>query len=300
MIQYETYRLSRILTVQGIISADLVKGIHPPVNSHMHQDAWELCCCLEQNVWVAVEDHRVSLQNGQLLLTPPGVHHDVVLDHKDSLAFVIAFSCSNSENLRPLQDTVFHAEEALLFLFQQIISELDSTFIHDANTLHLYRFHSSEDSPLGAEQLICSYLEQILISLLRKATMHKGEIVRSGKFREAIHTYLAEQITAFIREHIGETLTVALIAEHFHYSRARLSTIYKSVTGYGINETITRERMQQARQLLLQQEKTVTQISDELGFSSPQYFSQKFFLETGCPPSRYAEVCRKSPKSEPV
>lgn len=288
MIQYETYRLSRIIHVQGIISADLVKGLLPPCKSHVHKEAWELCCCLERNLYIEKDGNRIHLQAGQLLLVPPGVPHDVVMEKAEARAFVIAFSCSSSENLRPLQDTVFQAEGFQKFLIQQMITELESTFIHDADTLHLYRFRSSGDSPLGAEQMICSYLEQILISLLRKATMHRGKIVPSGKFREAIHSYLAEQITVYIREHIQEKLTVAQIAEYFHYSRARLSTIYKSATGSGINETIARERIACAKKLLLQQEKTVAQISDMLGYSSPQYFSQKFSQETGCVPSRYA------------
>ena len=288
MIQYETYRLSRIIHVQGIISADLVKGLLPPCANHVHRDAWELCCCLDQNLYIEKDGNPIPLQVGQLLLVPPGIPHDVVMDAPEARAFVIAFSCSSSENLRPLQDTVFQAEEFQNFLIQQMIAELESTFIHDADTLHLYRFRSSGDSPLGAEQMICSYLEQILISLLRKATMHRGQIVPSGKFREAIHSYLAEQITVYIREHIQEKLTVVQIAEYFHYSRARLSTIYKSATGCGINETIARERIECAKKMLRQQDKTVAQISDALGYSSPQYFSQKFSQETGCAPSRYA------------
>lgn len=295
MIQYETYRLSRIIHVQGIISADLVKGLLPPGENHIHRDAWELCCCLEENIDIVKGDHYIPLQAGQLLLVQPGISHDVVLNEPDSKAFVIAFSCSSSENLRPLQDTVFCAEEFQQFWLSQMIAELDSTFVHDADTLHLYRFCSSEESALGAEQMICSYLEQILISLLRKATMHRGKIVRSGQFREAIQSYLAEQITAFIREHIHENLTVGQIAEYFHYSRARLSTIYKSATGYGLNETITRERINRAKELLLAQNKTVTQIAEELGYSSPQYFSQKFSQEVGCAPSRYAAEFDGSP-----
>lgn len=288
MIQYETYRLSRIIHVQGIISADLVKGLLPPCASHIHRDAWELCCCLEKNIHIEKNGNPVPLQTGELLLVQPGTPHDVVLPEPDSKAFIIAFSCSSSENLRPLQDAVFQTEESLRFLLRQMIDELESTFIHDADTLHLYRFHSSDDSPMGAEQMICTYLEQILISLLRKATMHRGQIVPTGKFREAIHSYLAEQIISYIREHIQEKLTVAQIAAYFHYSRTRLSTIYKSATGRGINETIAGEKIERAKQMLLQQDRTVAQISDLLGYSSPQYFSQKFSQETGCPPSRYA------------
>lgn len=288
MLQYETYRLSRIIQIHGIISTDLVKGVVRPGTSHVHRDAWELCCCLDQQMYVEKADNVILLKSDQLLLIPPGIVHDVVMDDPEARAFVIAFSCSSSENLRPLQDTVFQAEKSMRSLLCQMIGELESTFIHDADTLNLYRFRPNADSPLGAEQMICSYLEQILISLLRKATMHRGQIVSHKNFREAIQLYLAEQVTAYIREHIGEKMTVAQIAEYFHYSRARLSTIYKSATGRGINETISAERLDRAKKMLLRQDMTVTQISDALGYPSPQYFSQKFSQATGCAPSRYA------------
>lgn len=288
MLQYETYRLSRIIQVQGIISADLVSGLLPPGANHIHKDAWELCCCLEQEIHVLKNGILIPVQSGQLVLVPPGVVHDVIVEKPDARAFVIAFSCSSSENLRALQDTVFQGEAALQNAIQQMIAELESSFIHDADKLKLYRFYASGDAPLGAEQMICNHLEQILITLLRKATMHRGQIVPSGKFREAIQSYLAEQVNAYIQEHIQEKLTVEQIASYFHYSRARLSTIYKTVTGRGINETIAAERLARAKKLLQQQELTITQISDLLGYSSPQYFSQKFSLETGCPPSKYA------------
>lgn len=288
MLQYETYRLSRIIHVHGIISTDLVKGVFPPGASHIHRDAWELCCCLDRQAYIEKAGNTIPLESGQLLLIPPGISHDVVMDVPGARAFVIAFSCSSSENLRPLQDTVFQAEKSVRSLLQQMIAELESTFIHEAETLNLYRFRPNADSPLGAEQMICSYLEQILISLLRKATMHRGQIVSHKKFREAIQAYLAEQVTAYIREHIGEKMTVAQIAEYFHYSRARLSTIYKTATGRGINETISAERLERAKEMLLRQDMTVSQISDALGYPSPQYFSQKFSQATGCAPSRYA------------
>ena len=37
----------------------------------------------------------------------------------------------------------------------------------------------------------------------------------------------------------------------------------------------------------------LSQISELLGFSSPQYFSRKFAQEVGCPPSLYADSLKK-------
>lgn len=288
-IHYEKYRLARIVSVQEIVSADYVEDYLAIAPRHSHEEAWELTVCLRGEASVLRETIYVPLNAGDIILIPPGMYHDITISKAGTAAFAISFTCSNSEHLRPLQDRIQTGGEALLRVFEQIIQEVQVTFSSSKDQMRLYHFVPSTDPPLGAEHMICSYLEQILITLLRASTMNQGQIVRTGQLQEAIHTYLAEQIAAHIDEHIHERLTVEQIAAHFHYSRARLSTIYKGITGCGINETITNKRIERAKRMLLSQTKSIAQISEDLGFSSPQYFSHKFTQIVGCSPSRFAE-----------
>ena len=294
MIRYEKYRLSRIITVQEIESADYVRGPHPSSYNHAHEDAWELCVCLEGQAAVIREQQQYLLQAGQIFFIQPGQTHDIGLPDQASAAFVVSFVCTNSDYMRPLQDSMFIADETLLDIFQKMIQELNATFARGAGNLHLFQFVPSADSPLGAEQMLCGYLEQVIISMLRNVTMDQNRIIRSGNFKDAIQAHLINQVTSYINDHLGERLTVEAIANHFHYSRARLSTIYKNYTGLGINEMITHKRIKQAKILLTEQKKTVAQISEELGFSSPQYFSHKFTEEVGVPPSKYTAASQKN------
>ena len=124
--------------------------------------------------------------------------------------------------------------------------------------------------------------------------MNQGQIVNSSGFAEAINTYLVDQITEYIDKYLGEPLTVESIAKHFHYSRARLSTLYKNVTGVGIKETIDERRIQQAKILLIKKEKSVLQISEELGFSSSTYFTHKFTKTVGMSPTKFAAITSSS------
>ena len=186
MINYEKYRLSRIVSVQEIVSADYVKGLHPSSMYHSHDEAWELCVCLAGETVVIRDCTQYMLSPGQILLIQPGVGHDISIFSNTSSAFIVSFTCTNSDHLRPLRDAVIKAEKPQLELFQNMIVELDATFERSSGEigpLHLFQFTPSEESPLGAEQMICCYLEQLLISLLRSATMSKGQVVRSGQFR---------------------------------------------------------------------------------------------------------------------
>lgn len=290
MLHYNKYPLSRIISVQEIVSADYINTALPFSNLHAHQSAWEVCVCIAGEVLFQKDQHHLTLTEGQILLVQPGLDHDISLVQPDSSTIVVSFTCTNSEHLRPLQDTIFPADESQLSLFRSILREVRSAFESDSGDrqqVHLLEFRPNEYSPLGSEQMICCYLEQLLISLLRHSTMNQGQVVHSGQFKEAIQSYLAEQVAAYIQSHIGEHLTVAGIATHFHYSRAHLSAICKTYSGVSISQMITHANMQRAKELLLEQTLSVAQISELLGFSSPQYFSRKFSEEVGVPPSKY-------------
>lgn len=103
------------------------------------------------------------------------------------------------------------ANNMQLKLFRNILDELRAAFERtsaDLSQLHYIEFIPSESSPLGAEQMICCYLEQLIISLLRSSTMEQVKVVPSGQFKEAIQAYLADQITLYIKDHIIERLTI--------------------------------------------------------------------------------------------
>ena len=288
-IHYEKYWLSRIISVQAIVSADYIKGRHTAVRSHCHQDAWELILCLQGSVEVTHNQSAFTLSQGQLILIQPGIIHDLEIDDENAKTFVLSFVCSNDNYLFSLQNTILPATDAMVTLTDAMIRELKDTFGPQEERLHLFHFIPDANSPLGAEQMICCYLEQFLILLLRETTKEKGTVVSSDRFHKAFQTYLTDQVTAYIQENLSGPLSVSNIAEHFHYSRARLSALYKEATGIGISEAIANAKIQAARRLLRGGEKSIAQISEELGFSSPQYFSYKFAKLTGQSPSQYCK-----------
>ena len=291
MYGFEKYKLSRLVTVQEIVSADLMSVKRKRSLRHNHAEAWELCCCIHGKMQVMRGDACIILETGEILLVSPGVEHAPSNAGEDALSLVISFTCTNGENLRPLQDVISGMADGVISIANKIVAELEASFMHNKapNKLHLQHFVPNPDPPLGAEQLICCYLEQLLILLLRQVTMEQGDVIRTGHFKKAMQAYLIDQVDDYIARNIGRRITVEEIAEYFHYSRTRLSTVYKQIKGIGINEAICQEQIRQAKRLLVNSDKTVSQISEELGFSSPQYFSRKFAQRVGVAPSHYAQ-----------
>ena len=288
-IQYSKYGLSHLIRAREIVSADYITGPHPSRYSHVHQDAWELCCSMQGTLTVLKGDETVTLSGGQILLIAPGIPHDIAVNDAGSKAFIISFTISSGEFMNLMQDSILPSTPAQMQLFEMMITELENAFEQDYEWLHLFTFRPSESSPVGAEQMICCLLEQILILLFRNATAQEGQVVPTKQYRAAMYIYLAGQVNAYIRDHLAESLTVETIASHFHYSRARLSTVYKNAAGITLSRAVSNARIARAKELLLAGQHTVSEISEMLGYSSPQYFSYCFSRSTGQAPARYAE-----------
>lgn len=292
--QYEKYRLSRLVCVNEIVSADYVQGDLPP-SPHLHKDAWELGCCISGQASVYYGKRIIPLAEGEAFFVPPGVPHAFIMEESNNnAAFVVSFTCADGP-IKLLRNQTLQVTPPQKQLIDQTIRELMAAFSRSKPGLRMYHFEPNPDAPLGAEQMILCYLEQLLIGFLRAITMRKGVVITGTHFERSIGNYQIDTIRRYIREHLQEDLSVEFLAKEFHYSRTRLSVLFKQATGCTINEYITSERISKAKHLLVEGKLSMTQISREVGYSSPQYFSRRFSQTVGCAPSDYMDTTENSP-----
>lgn len=87
-------------------------------------------------------------------------------------------------------------------------------------------------------------------------------------------------------------LDVAFLMQEMAISRTPLYNKIKALTGIGVNDYINNIRIAQAKELLAQTDKSITEISDLTGFSYQRYFSTIFKQATGVSPSQYRNNIR--------
>lgn len=291
--QYEKYRLARLVCVNEIVSADYVQGDLPPT-PHTHQDAWEMGCCISGQASVYYGKRIIRLSEGEAFFVPPGVPHTFIMEEGSSnAAFVVSFTCADGP-VKLLRSQTLQVTPSQKQLIDQTVRELMDAFSRSKPGLRMYHFEPNPDAPLGAEQMILCYLEQLLIGFLRSITMRKGMVITGTHFEKSIGNYQIDTIRRYIREHLQEELSVEVLAKEFHYSRTRLSVLFKDATGQTINEYITKERISKAKHLLVEGKLTITQISRAAGYSSPQYFSRRFSQTVGCAPSDYLKMTEEA------
>lgn len=101
---------------------------------------------------------------------------------------------------------------------------------------------------------------------------------------------VVERARLFIRDNYGdEELTLNLVASEVNVSPNHLSAMFSQKTGQTFVRYLTDVRMSRAKELLKCTNKRSGEISEEVGYKDPHYFSYLFKKHQGCTPLQYRE-----------
>jgi len=174
-------------------------------------------------------------------------------------------------------------KEILLNVFENIFNTLstDNTWLNEL-------FMAPEEVKRGffscatGEELSAYFTERIK-NIYELFLIHK----------KASYSTLIKKVCEYTLEHIHEKLSLETAAGECFVNKTYLSHVFKVETGMTYSDYILKTKMQIACNRLLEKDKKVFEISEELGFESPKYFSKKFKDIYGISPADFA--CGKTP-----
>ena len=140
----------------------------------------------------------------------------------------------------------------------------------------------------GAQQLIESRIEELLIKLIR------GKISDTGAIRFVMNSVefennLAGDVLELLKENLTEKIDLDYIANKTFYSKTYVNNIFKKNIGYSIMQYYNLLKIEEAKKLL-KRGVSVTAIADKLNFESANYFTKAFKKHTGMTPSQYKKT----------
>ena len=108
------------------------------------------------------------------------------------------------------------------------------------------------------------------------------------------HDYLYQTILQYISENYLRPLTMPIIAEELHYSASYLSHVFKERNELSIIQYVHHLKIKKAKDLLRNTDKSVTEISELLGFQDSNYFTAVFKKSTGSSPRKFRTEQRRN------
>ncbi|MCQ4088469.1 response regulator transcription factor [Saccharibacillus sp. JS10] len=96
-----------------------------------------------------------------------------------------------------------------------------------------------------------------------------------------------KKLLAYIDEHYTEALSLTGLGKHFHFNPSYLSSYFTAHNKEGFSEYLNKIRVAKSEKLLREGELSISEISGQVGYSDPGYFTKVFKKHTGFSPSQY-------------
>ena len=91
----------------------------------------------------------------------------------------------------------------------------------------------------------------------------------------------------YIEKHYMDDITLEEIAKEVGWTATYLSSSFKKNTGKSVVDYLTYIRVQHAKELLLDTERSIGEVADIVGFHDAKYFATRFKKITGVSPNEY-------------
>lgn len=190
-------------------------------------------------------------------------------------------------------------------------------YYKDINNIFFYTNSNDDEDQNGPEyeelksilsQMLCEYvqkledydeeIEKLLITLLYHLVnnfhylTHEKEELKEKK--DQLDRY--HRISKYIYNNYNNNITLQEIAKKEFLSPHYLSHEIKYATGYSFTDLINLTRIEESIKLLLDSDMSISEISDEIGFSHVRYFNKNFKYYYGCTPLQYRKKYATSEK----
>lgn len=281
---YIKTNIQNVLTVSKIVTVHYYEFDRNFAFHGECHDFWEMVYIDKGAVEIKWDNEYITLNQGEILFHQPNEFHSIKALNSSPNFFVISFVCNSlmMEYFKKYQTTL---NKHLRSFISSILKEAESVYNIPKNNPDLKKLIRKKDAPLGGEQLIKTYLEQLLILLARNITQ-KGQ---SDLFpsKESMENHLVIKIKEYMEAHTETTLRIADLCKEFGYSKSYLSKLFHSQCGETLADYTAQLKIKKAKQLIREGSLNFTQIAARLDFESPQYFSRVFRRISGMSPSEF-------------
>lgn len=256
--------------------------------AHWHtNDHFEVCYCFSGNCPIYFADETIIMKPGTVLIIAPSVLYASPCYQDDSVMFYYMVRSStfdkvfwnqlDSENLMSsfFRQALGQEEHSAYLHFEtDVDEEIEQLLLRISNEFFHPRTYTA--------QMLNALMSEFFILLLRRYE-DTAKLPRTKDF------YWKQEFSAifsYIRTHYQD-MTLAEIAEHFHYSERQITRIVINCTGSNYSQLVLKLRMEKAANLLRQQAGSVESISSAVGYSTLSSFYRAFTRYFHCTPIEY-------------
>ena len=215
----------------------------------------------ETNVWIGNKEAERAQSKDAIIIFPNQTYRYETVKQEDHI--LLAVDIKRMGEFLSLFTSHFPAKCVIKgALKNKEISELVK------NIAKTYK----EDGSKYRETLLKGYITVLLGRLLSLTELKKNEPEKPNT---------AGEIMDFCNRHYSERLSLEYLEAELHISKYYISHVINEKVGVGFNDYVNSIRINEASRLLLESDKTIKEISAEVGFLTQRTFDRVFKKQKG-------------------
>jgi AraC-like DNA-binding protein len=236
---------------------------------------WAFIYTVKGDLTFKIGEKLYKIHDGQVLFYPVDLPHTIVSyrERKWEVCFA-TFTCGSAQ-MDALADRIFTPDA-------QLSERIRGLFSFGRSYFHL----RGQDETVGGMR--CDADEAVLFKIKSEFEGILTELyISPGKKTVARKPPLFGMAVAYMREHMGEPISLSLLAHELCVSVSTLKKVFRKEVGGGVNQYYIDMKLSTAAQLLCDSDLSVGEIAEQLGFSSQFYFSELFKSRYSLSPTAY-------------
>ncbi|WP_312093100.1 AraC family transcriptional regulator [Niallia sp.] len=273
-IYKKEYRYAKLTAFYALNLANFNMGTH-------HHASCEIMYVTTGSCEITVNDQKFILKEKEFIFLDSFIPHKLVVNQQCTILNIefLVGTDINDFDLEPLKNASVSYQEISLIKPMFIVSN-DSRSLGYAikDLINLMTNANSDTSEI-------TFLTNILFQRMILELFHSLATEKSAKGMRYINKAIA-----FIQANLEDELSVPKIAEEVGINKSYLHQLFKDYTSYSIGDFISKKRLERACFLLINSNKSITEIAFQAGFNSRQYFSNTFEKNFSMPPRDYRKL----------
>lgn len=241
-----------------------------------------------------VGEKSYELSRGMMFYCPADTDFMHIWTSEKISFALISFVC-NSEAMKVFENGPIRLCDEELSLLIDIIRTTERICDHSKiKKPPRYEIFIKPDTPSVVICYIYASLERLLSTIycrLMGIDLLLNENQKANNYIDS--SRLVADIKVYLSEHVNEKVMLEEICRHFGVGQTALMQKFRLETNQTVIEYFNELKIARAKVLLQNTSKSFTDIADELGFSSINYFSKLFKAKTGMTLTEFSRLSSK-------
>ena len=254
------------------------------VEPHSHE-FFEMSYILSGSAVHVIGDKKQNLKRGNIIIVDYGTSHNVVKKSKDfrsvNLLFLPEFIDKNLFNCRSFKEVLKNSQINFIYY--------DDYYLFEDEKKEILRHFESmirefENENHGSREYIRCLVIMVIILLMRKCEM---AVEQKGFDKDF------EEITAYVKQHFCEEITLEKLAKKFNRSPASIHQLFPKNLNTKYADFLADTRVSAACEMLKNTAKTIDEIAAAVGYKDTASFRKIFKERMGITPKSYSIKTQK-------